>query len=471
MHDQLYAVIDVETTGKGVLGNRITEICVVLLQGSKILEKYTTFVNPEQPIPAFITELTGIDDSMVCNAPKFNEIAERITEITAGAIFVAHNVSFDYNVIRNEFKNIGQDFNRQKLCTVRLSRKLIPGLSSYSLGKLCASLEIPLNGRHRAEGDTDATVILLQRIFTLDEEFAVIKSFLKANDNKQLNLPAHISSAVIEELPEEIGIYLFKDETGKIIYVGKGKNIKKSVTSHFYDEKDKESSLIQQVYSIDYEKTGTELLASLIESEKVQTLTPTFNGVLKKPSIPYQIIQYVNRKGVIQLAIDRLKVTSHSLDVHYTKASVLEQLSQLCSKFKLCPRYCNLETTTKECTHYGIKSCKGICLDQESVALYNIRVQEALQSIKAIHQTYIIKGIGRTFGEFSFVLVKEGMYKGFGYVSSNDEQLSNIDDFDNYIVSQPHSFYTSKIIQHYIKKQGTKCLLFFSKHSNPLYSD
>ena len=194
MQDQLYAVIDVETTGKGILGNRITEICVVMLQGNKIKDKYTTFVNPEQLIPAFITELTGIDDAMVCNAPKFHQIADHIAQMTSGAIFVAHNVSFDYNVIRNEYKNIGQDYTRKKLCTVKLSRKLIPGLPSYSLGKLCKSLSIPLIGRHRAEGDTDATVILLQQIFNIDTEFKVIQSFLKIGAKKQLNLPSNIDN-------------------------------------------------------------------------------------------------------------------------------------------------------------------------------------------------------------------------------------------------------------------------------------
>ena len=151
--------------------------------------------------------------------------------------------------------------------------------------------------------------------------------------------------------------------------------------------------------------------------------------------------------------------------------TVLAQLDQLCTKYQLCARFCNLEATTQACSFYETKSCKGICQDQESVALYNIRVQEALQSIKAVNQTYIIKGIGRSFDEFSFVLVKEGLYKGFGYITSN-EQLFNIDDFEKYTEVQTHSFYTTKIIQNYIKKQGAKkCLFFLSKHENPLYSD
>ncbi len=169
MKDRLYAVIDVETTGKGILGSRVTEICIVLLKNGEIVEKFTSLVNPERFIPPFITGLTGINNELVEDAPKFYEIADEVERITRDAIFVAHNVNFDYNVIRGEFKSLGYDFVRRKLCTVRLSRKLIPGLYSYSLGRLCGALKIPLNNRHRAEGDTDATVLLLQKILGLEE--------------------------------------------------------------------------------------------------------------------------------------------------------------------------------------------------------------------------------------------------------------------------------------------------------------
>src|SRR5690606_10674237 len=143
MHSQLFAIIDVETTGGGIAGNRITEICIALIKEGQVIEKFSTLINPQRQIPRYITALTGIDDQMVSTAPYFDEVAEKIDEMTRGAIFVAHNVNFDYNVLRNEFQKIGQTFLRKKLCTVRLSRKLIPGLVSYSLGRLCDSINIP----------------------------------------------------------------------------------------------------------------------------------------------------------------------------------------------------------------------------------------------------------------------------------------------------------------------------------------
>ncbi len=458
MQDQLYTVIDVETTGKGILGNRITEICIVLLRGNKILDKFTSLVNPEQDIPPFITGLTGIDNDMVRKAPKFHEIAERIIEITTGAIFVAHNVNFDYNVLKGEFRGLGYTFNRKKLCTVRLSRKLIPGLFSYSLGRLCSSLNIPLLDRHRAEGDTDATVILFQRILKLDPEFTVIKSFLNAR-SKEATLPPHLDVNIINTLPEETGIYLFKDQKGKVIYAGKAKNIKQRVISHFYDKKNKEYALGQDTYAIDYEVTGNELIALLLEAEKIQKYYPKFNRAQKKPMAPYRIIQYINRKGIIQLAIDRSKRTDDSLEVFYTRSDAIEQLERLCFDYQLCPRYCNLQSTTERCSHYRIKNCKGICHGQESVALYNMRVQQALASLKKQKETYLIREKGRTIDEHSFVMIQNGIYKGFGYVHQS-EQVSYFNDFETFLILQKHTYHTTKIIKSYLRKHGENNVIY-----------
>ncbi|MHA7059662.1 exonuclease domain-containing protein [Aquimarina sp. M1] len=452
MSEKLYAVIDVETTGKGIHGNRITEICIVLLQGDKIVDKFTSLVNPECDIPPFITGLTGIDNTMVRSAPRFHEIAERIIEITTGAIFVAHNVNFDYNVIKGEFKILGYSFVRKKLCTVRLSRKLIPGMFSYSLGKLCSSLNIPLEDRHRAEGDTDATVILFQRILSLDADFAVINKFLHVR-SKEATLPPNLKAENIEELPEETGIYLFKDQKGKVIYAGKAKNIKQRVISHFYDKKNKEYALGQETHTIDYEVTGNELVALLLESEKIQKHYPKFNRAQKKPVAPYAIIFYTNRKGVIQLAIDRSHIVDHSVEIFYTRAEAIEKLEQLCETYQLCPRYCSLQSTTERCSHYKIKNCKGICVREESVALYNMRVQKALSSLRKDQKSYFIKEKGRIFNEQSFVIIQEGIYRGFGYIHK-DEQITKVEDFDNFLNLQKHTYHTTKIIKSYLRKNG-----------------
>ena len=460
MKDTIYAIIDVETTGSGILGNRITEICIVLVKNERIIDKFVSLVNPERNIPIFITGLTGIDNDMVRDSPKFYEIAQRVVEMTEGAIFVAHNVNFDYNVIRGEFKRLGYVYTRKKLCTVRLSRKLIPGMLSYSLGKLCAALKIPLDNRHRAEGDTDATVLLFKKILSLDPEFEVFSFFLHAR-SKEATLPPHLDKKSIMVLPDQPGIYLFKNQKGKVIYVGKAKNIKQRVLSHFYDKKNKEFALCQHTYSVDYEVTGNELIALLLEAEKIQSLYPRFNQAQKKKLAPYRIICYTNRKGVRQLAIDRSYATLQAIEIYYTRAEAIMRLEQLCFEFQLCPRYCNLQSVSEKCSHYKIKNCLGVCNGKESVALYNIRVQKALKSLEEAQQNYLIKEKGRTLGEESFVLVKDGIYRGFGFINK-EEDIKYETDCENFLQLQNHTYHTNKIIKSYVRKNGSENVLYLS---------
>ena len=450
MKDRLYAVIDVETTGKGILGSRVTEICIVLLKNGEIVEKFTSLVNPERFIPPFITGLTGINNELVEDAPKFYEIADEVERITRDAIFVAHNVNFDYNVIRGEFKSLGYDFVRRKLCTVRLSRKLIPGLYSYSLGRLCGALKIPLNNRHRAEGDTDATVLLLQKILGLEEAENTINTFLNAR-SKEATLPPHLAAENIDNLPEETGIYLFMDKKGKVIYAGKAKNIKQRVISHFYDKKNSEYLLGQETHTIDYEVTGNELVALLLEAEKIAKHFPKFNKAQKKTLQPFSIISYQNRKGVIQLALTKTKHVYNVHDYFFSRAAGIEKLEQLCIKYDLCPRYCGLQTSIERCSHYKITTCKGICVDEEPVEPYNKRVNDACDSLLNSKTDYFLKLAGRTANEYGFVLVKDGIYQGYGYLDKSD-QISNVEDFNNYLIKKKHTYHTDKIIRSFIRQ-------------------
>lgn len=464
MENQLFAVIDVETTGGGISGNRLTEICIVLLKGSVVIDKYTSLINPEKNIPTQITALTGIDNEMVADAPRFHEVAKEIELITRDAIFVAHNVNFDYNVLRNEFKDLGFDFSRKKLCTVRLSRKLIPGLFSYSLGRLCDSINIPIVNRHRAEGDTDATVILFQRLLSLDTNFTVMRSFLHAH-SRQATLPPHLSAEQIEDLPEKPGIYLFKDRQHKVIYVGKAINIKKRVISHFYDRMSKEYQLGQETYHIDFEITGTELTALLLEAEQIRKYYPKYNRAQKRPGIVYQIISYTNQKGILQLALGTTKKVIDSVGTFYNRLAASEKLERLCEEFSLCPKYCNLQVNVEICSHYRIKKCEGICDGSESIEIYNAKVTKAIESLRMEMPSYIIKGDGRHYNEQSFVLIKAGRYCGFGYIDS-DIAINSIEDFEPYLTKQQATFHTHKILRSYLRKNGDGDLIYFDTVPN-----
>ena len=459
MENQLFAVIDVETTGGGISGNRLTEICIVLLRGPVIIDKFSSLINPEEEIPRYITALTGIDNSMLENAPKFHEVARKVEEMTRDAIFVAHNVNFDYNVLRNEFRELGFEYTRKKLCTVRLSRKLIPGLFSYSLGRLCDSIGIPISNRHRAEGDTDATVILFQRLLSLDDDFKLINSFLHAR-SRQATLPPHIEAEQINELPESPGTYLFKDKQHKVIYAGKAINIKKRVLSHFYDRMSREYHLGQETYHIDHETTGNELIALLLEAECIRKYYPRYNRAQKRPGSVYQIISYTNQRGILQLALEKTNKYRESIGVFYSRALAQEKLEYLCREFTLCPKYCSLQTNVEECSHYSIKSCEGICSGTEAVESYNGKVREAINSLSAASSSFIIKEKGRSHDEEAFVLVKGGQYQGFGYIDAQ-VQINRIEDAEAFLKRQMPSYHTNKILSNYLRKQGSPKITFF----------
>lgn len=165
----MFVIIDIETTGNSFKYSYITEIAVYQHNGQGITHVYSTLINPGIDIPYHITKLTGIDNEMVKNAPRFYEVAKVIVELTAGRTFVAHNAKFDYSFIKEEFKRLGYEFNRKTLCTVQMARKFLPGHKSYSLGKLCSDLGIEINGRHRASGDALATVKLFEIILKKNE--------------------------------------------------------------------------------------------------------------------------------------------------------------------------------------------------------------------------------------------------------------------------------------------------------------
>ena len=470
MENKIFSIIDVETTGGGLSGNRLTEICIAKMKNGKIFDKYTTLVNPEKFIPAYITALTGISNDTVANAPFFYEVAEKIQEFTQDTIFVAHNVHFDYNVIRNEFLQLGLEFNRKKLCTVRLSRKLIPNLKSYSLGKICDAINIPIENRHRAEGDTDATVILFQRLLSLDPEFEVFEKFLNPK-SKEASLPPHLNSKQVLDLPDSAGIYLFKNKDHKIIYVGKAKNIKKRVLQHIYSKKTNEYLLCQETFYIEHETTGNELTALLLESDLIKKHYPKFNKAQKRPQTSYHIIHYKNRRNIIQLAITKAKATEDSLSTFYNRSLATEKLEYICEAFNLCPRYCTLQSNVEVCTHYyKVNNCEGICNSTEAVDDYNKKALEAIDFLENDRQSYIIYGIGRKQEERSVILVKEGRYKGFGFVDTA-EIFSDIEQIETYIERKHHTYHTNQIIRGYLKKNPLENIVYYGAETIPAFSE
>lgn len=446
-----YAIVDIETNG----GVKITEISIFIFDGEQVVDEYTTLINPECNIPVFITNLTGITNTMVKDAPKFYEVAKKIYEITEGCVFVAHNVNFDYNIISKEFKELGLTYRRKKLCTVRLSRKLLPGKKSYSLGKLCISENIPLVDRHRARGDAEATTILFKKLYELDNG-SVFASFLNPK-SREATLPPLLPKKIFDSLPEREGVYYFKNEEKEIIYVGKSNNIKQRVLSHFYDKKKKEIAMCMATADIAYIETGSELLALLLESSEIKHHFPKYNRAQRKTREGYALFSYEDRKGVTHLAWNQLKNVPKPILKFYSVTEARQFVEKLCETYELCPKYCNLQTNVSSCFHYQIKQCRGVCRSEEPVETYNNRVQKAIQSVQFKKDNFIIKESGRKPNEYAYALVLNGIYMGFGYI---DEEISTAsrETYLSQITPQKDNKDIHRILKSYLKNNQSNLI-------------
>ena len=442
----IYTIIDVETSGSK---NKITEISIFKYDGKQVIDEFTSLVNPEVYIPDFITSLTGIDNATVADAPTFAEVANAILAITEGTTFVAHNVNFDYNVIRNEFKALGIEFNRKKLCTVRLSRKLLPGHKSYSLGKLCKSLNINIVDRHRARGDAEATVVLFEMLLNQEETEKVFAEFLKKS-SKEATLPSHLPTTVFNNLPNSAGIYYFKNKKGQIIYIGKAKDIKKRVLSHFYSKAQKSLDLCRNTADIDFELSGSEIIALLMEDAAIKQHYPEYNVVSKRTPKAYAIFSYEDRQGITHLAFNTLKATPNPIETFSNITDCRQYLELLCTKFSLCPKFCHLQDGVAQCSHYKITTCKGVCANEENVTNYNLRVTSAIDYINNNKENVVLKQQGRHSQEEAFVLIKNGIYLGYGFIDKS-EQVNNPEDLETFLIPQKDNLDVWKILRTVLK--------------------
>lgn len=441
----LYAVVDIETTGSFAAGNKITEISILVHDGVSIIDKFETLVNPEQEIPSYIEALTGISNDMVLNAPSFAEVAGDVYKILNDKVFVAHNVNFDFSFIRHELEQQGYVLQCKKLCTVRLARKIFPGHPSYSLGKLCNSLGIKIANRHRAGGDAAATAILLKMLLDADSE-DFIKTALKKGTTEE-KLPPNLAKADIEKLPSHPGVYYFKDQKGKVIYIGKAKSIKKRVLSHFTGNNTgkQRQNFLKDIFSIDFEQCGTELMAFILEAIEIKRLWPENNRALKKHQQKYALYAFENQRGYLRLAVD--KCNSHSLPL-YSFDTLLEGhnlLKMLIKEHLLCEKLCFIQKNRTSCTGHEAGCCAGACLGKESAASYNVRVKYAMQHLKSMLPSFALVDKGRTDEEQSCLLIEQGQFYGMGYISHYTD-VNSADNLKSALTPYPSNDYILHLI-------------------------
>lgn len=423
----MFAIIDIETCGGkfDFRHGRITEICIVKHDGLQVVDVWSTLINPECHISTYFTSLTGITNDMVRDAPKFYEVAKKIIEMTEGCVFVAHNVGFDYGFIKEEFASLGYKYRKDTLCTVRLSRKLIPGRISYSLGHLCASLGIEIEGRHRAQGDAEATAKLFNLLLQLKSEHPQYKN--KGVEEIMTRRIDKMKEYILKKLPEECGVYYFLNKEQEIIYVGKSTNMYQRAIAHFNSKENKSKKLLNDLYNVDFTITGSELVALLLESSEIKKHKPKYNRARKADAFTHSIDWFTDKTGIINLKIVEFDESENAIASFVSYGAARERLEKLIDENDLCLRYCGLTGEDAICFNHQIKKCKGICNDEEEIETYNSRVKLIIQKTSYSLSDFILLDKGRHFEERALILVENGIYKGYGYID-NSHQINSVND-------------------------------------------
>ena len=443
-----YAILDIETTGGKYNEEGITEIAIYKYDGHKVVDQFISLINPERDIQEFVVNLTGINNAMLRNAPKFYEIAKRIVEITEGCIIVAHNAKFDYRILRTEFSRLGFEFERETLCTVELSKDLIPGHASYSLGKLARALGIPVSDRHRAAGDAQATVKLFQMLLDKDTEKKIIIESVRKEPKYQLE-PKHID--IIAELPSVTGVYYIHKDDGEIIYIGKSKNIKKRINQHFTSDAPKAKKIQLQVAAVTYETTGSELVALLKESEEIKKNKPIFNRALRRTIFTHGLFSYTDDNGYINLKIDKTNGKTKPITTFSNRQSAKSFMNRMVDEYNLCQKLTGVYKTNSACFNYTIKTCEGACILEEPFESYNKRVTQIINKNSYESKNLIIIDRGRDVDERSAILIENGVFKGLGFFNLN-YQINNTDVLQSIITPMENNRDTQHIIQTYLRK-------------------
>lgn len=449
----MYAIVDIETTGGHASANGITEIAIVIHDGNEIVSRYETLVNPKAPIPVYIRGLTGITDEMVAAAPEFGAIAATVFELLEGKIFVAHNVNFDYSFLKYHLSLHGYELKTRKLCTVRLGRNILPGLPSYSLGKLCRSLEIPILNRHRAGGDADATACLFSLLLREDRD-GHIHNALNVRSKEQ-HLPANLPKEKIDQLPACPGVYYFLNKHQKVVYVGKAKNLKRRVNSHFANNNPgrQKQLFLRNIYDIRYQVTESELMAFVLEALEIKKLWPFYNRAQKRFEQAYGLYSFEDQRGYVRLAIDKKRKFSFPIYTFNYLLDGYNLLRKLSAEFGLCPRLCHLQKAAGACSEPG---CRGACRGEEAVADYNNRVQEAIGSFRAGMPTYAIVETCATDnpGLAGCILMEEGQFYGMGRIPvDTPRELSEI---KVHLTRYPGNDYIRNLVHNYAWRNPDK---------------
>ncbi len=379
--------VDIETNGGNGPRGRVIEVAAIKVAGGEIIDTFTSMVNPGSEIPYWITRLTGITNDDLVDAPYFEDIAAQLYDFMKDSIFVAHNVLFDYSFLKREFAAVGYNFKPKLFCTVKMSRALWSEHRGHSLEKIIARHNISFTARHRAYDDAKAMYDFVKLTIAEKGREAFLANI--ALQLKTKSLPPHVDEAVILNLPEGPGVYIFEDDAGAPLYVGKSVNIRSRVRSHFTNATTiaKELKMTLASHNVSFITTETEVEALLLESAKVKELQPIFNRLLRRSTKQSVFLREFNEDGYETTRIENTDLSQHQnlesvYGVYTTKAKAKARLEAAAKTFQLCPKLLGLEKASGACFRYQLGLCKGACIGKEPAELYNRRVELALERSK-----------------------------------------------------------------------------------------
>ncbi|MEM8762741.1 MAG: exonuclease domain-containing protein [Bacteroidota bacterium] len=443
----MYAVLDIESTGGQYNEEGIMEIAIYRFDGHDIVDRFISLVNPEREIQPFVAKLTGINNKMLRTAPKFHEVAKRIVEITEGAVIVAHNAQFDYRILRTEFRRLGFDFQRKTLCTVDLSKKILPDAESHSLGKLVRSLGIPMSDRHRANGDAMATLKLLKLLLDKDTDKTIIKEVVRAAEHGELS-PNQLQ--MVSNLPSKTGVYYMHDRYGEIRFIGKTKDLQRRVNQHFTNTGELARKLQKETKKVTFELTGSELIAVLKEYAEVKKTRPRYNTIAKKSLFTHALNFEANGSGQIKLKLVKRNERSAKSIGFNGETSAEHFLARIAKEYKFDP------------------------LSQQNGAAQKTNAEngEPMATLETIYDQFglgtksiAIVDRGRDVGEKSFILIEKGELKGYGYTELN-HQMNQLDILTALMTPMEHDENVKFIIESYLRKKNRFTIFALSEEVN-----
>lgn len=445
--------VDIETNGGNGERGRITEIACIRVEQGEVVDEYQTLINPGSPIPYWITSLTGIRNEDLADAPYFDEVANDLHRIMDGAIFVAHNVRFDYSFVKRQLEACGYTFRPKLFCTVRMSRAMYPEHKGHSLEKIIARHGIKVGNRHRAYDDAKATLDFA-RLAIAEKGFDAFERSVSLQ-LKTKTLPPNMDEASFANIPQTPGVYIFEDEQGAPLYVGKSVNLRQRVMSHFANDTRiaKEMKLSQGSHNVSFIQTETEIEALLLESAKVKELQPIHNRLLRRAVKQTVLIRQYDDNGYLKMVLENRDLSDETdLDsiygVYTSKSKAKARLEELVRTFSLCPKLMDLEKAKSACFRYHLGQCKGACVGEEDVETYNRRVEYALERSKI--ETWPFKGeLAVKISETKALIVDQWIIKGYMTAIEGGEtyveRLKNGFDIDTYKIlrsylrSDPHT--------------------------------